>query len=174
MGGYISLPFAAANPDRVEKLVLAHTSARADTDAERAARNDMIEALDSEGIRILPARMLPRLLGPNASPQAQQFVKDAIQRTGIQAAIHAVSAMRDRPDATARLAQISCPALVIAGDADAIMKIEDAEAMAAGMPQGRLAVIPNSGHLSNLEEPELFNRTLAEFLDFGPLSRVES
>src|SRR5436190_15459243 len=39
MGGYISLPFALAHPDRIERLVLAHTRARADFDAEKAARN---------------------------------------------------------------------------------------------------------------------------------------
>jgi pimeloyl-ACP methyl ester carboxylesterase len=164
MGGYIGLPFALAHPERVERLVLAHTRARSDTDAERAARNDMIEGLKKDGIAPLPDKMLGRLLGPETRPEVRAWVRSVIERTGAAAAIHAVTAMRDREDHTSNLAKLRCPVLVVAGDSDAIMKVEDCEKMAAAIPGGQLQVIPKTGHLSNLEDPAAFNRALDRFV----------
>jgi pimeloyl-ACP methyl ester carboxylesterase len=168
MGGYIALPLTLSNPTRVAQLVLAHTRARSDTEVERANRNTMIEALRQEGIVTLPARMVPRLLGPGASVSLRQSLTESILGATAEASIHAVAAMRDRFDHTQDLRRISCPTLVITGPDDAIIKVEDSRAMAANLPQGRLAVIPGTGHLSNLEAPAAFNKTLDEFLtQFG-------
>ena len=164
MGGYISIPFALAHPDRVERLVLAHTRARADFDAEKTARNDMIAALKKDGVAILPDRMIPRLLAENATQEVRGIVRAAIYRASAEACIHAVTAMRDRADQTGNLARISCPTLVITGDADGIIKVEDSEKMAASIPDGKLSVIARTGHLSNLENPSAFNQALDEFL----------
>src|SRR5678810_235991 len=49
MGGYISLPFALSHPERVQRLVLAHTRARADLEPEKTARNAMIDELKRVG-----------------------------------------------------------------------------------------------------------------------------
>jgi len=164
MGGYISLPLALGHPDRIERLVLAHTRARADLEPERAARNAMIEELRKDGVAGLPDKMLPRLLGTAASDEVKGTVRDAILRTAAEADIHAVTAMRDRNDQTARLGGVKSATLVIAGSGDAIMKVEDSQAMAEAIPRARLVVIPNTGHLSNLEDPPAFNRELEDFL----------
>ena len=171
MGGYIALPFALANPSRVERLVLAHTRARDDLETERANRDAMIEELKNAGVAGLPDKMLPRLLGSNASDAVKATVRAAIERTSAEADIYAVSAMRDRVDQTSRLGNVHCPTLVIAGSGDAIMKVEDNQAMAAAIPGAELMVIPNTGHLSNLEDPAAFNNAVDEFLgraDFLP------
>jgi pimeloyl-ACP methyl ester carboxylesterase len=164
MGGYISIPFALAHPERVEGLVLAHTRARADLDAEKTARNAMIAALKKEGNSTLPDKMVPRLLAAPASEKIRRNVRDAIERASVQACIHAVTAMRDRADQTANLESIACPTLVITGGADPIIKVEDSEKMATAIPAGELRVIDGAGHLSNLESPLAFNDALNEFL----------
>ena len=164
MGGYVSLPFAFAHPNRVQRLVLAHTRARADLDTERAARNAMIEELKKDGVATLPDKMLPRLLGPAAPESVRNAVRASILKTTAEADIHAVTAMRDRIDQTAGLGRMDCPTLVITGSADAIMKVEDSEAMAQAIPGATFAVIPNTGHLSNLEDPSAFNRAVDNFL----------
>ena len=164
MGGYISLPFTLSNPDRVERLVLAHTRARADLEAERTARNAMIEELKKAGTATLPEKMLPRLLGPDAGEDVRSFVRSSIERTTPEADMFAVAAMRDRSDQTERLSSLRCPTLVIAGSGDAILKVEDCRAMAEAVPQGEFVVIPQTGHLSNLEDPANFNRAVDDFL----------
>jgi len=167
IGGYIGLPFAAKHPDRIEKLVLAHTRAHADNATERENRSQMVTALQENGIEILPDRMLPRLLGAGASEDLRDRVRRTILKASPNAAIFAVTAMRSRADATSLLPQLSCPTLVVAGEGDSILRVEDCRRMAEAIPNARFAVIPNAGHLSNLEEPEQFNRALQEFLNLS-------
>jgi 3-oxoadipate enol-lactonase len=164
IGGYISLPFTLTHSHRVERLVLAHTRARADLEAEKANRNAMIDGLRKDGIATLPDKMLPRLLGADAPAEARDFVRASIERASAEASIYAVTAMRDRADQTHNLSRLQCPTLVLAGSGDAILKVEDCEAMAAAIPGAEIAVIPRTGHLSNLEDPAAFNRTLDRFL----------
>jgi 3-oxoadipate enol-lactonase len=164
MGGYISLPFALAHPDRVERLVLAHTRARADVEKEKAARNDMIASIKKDGVAILPDKMIPRLLAADAAESVKKFVRDSILRTSPEACINAVTAMRDRADQMANLRKLTCPTLVVTGDADAIITVEDSANMADEIKRGELRVIAKVGHLSNLEDTPAFNEALDEFL----------
>jgi pimeloyl-ACP methyl ester carboxylesterase len=164
MGGYIALPLALAHPDRVERLVLAHTRARADLETERMSRNGMIEDLKTSGISSLPDKMLPRLLGANAGEEVKSAVRALIEKTSPEADIHAVTAMRDRLNQTPHLGRLRCRTLVVAGSGDAILKVEDCQAMAQAIPNCEFVVIPNTGHLSNLEDPSAFNSTLEKFL----------
>ena len=57
------------------------------------------------------------------------------------------------------------PALVIQGDQDAILSLDEARDEAAVLPRGELAVIPGAGHLPNLEDPPAFTQALRGFLD---------
>jgi pimeloyl-ACP methyl ester carboxylesterase len=62
------------------------------------------------------------------------------------------------------LDEISCPTLVIVGELDEETPVSYAEAIAAGIRDSRLAVIPGVGHLSPAEAPERFNALVREFL----------
>jgi pimeloyl-ACP methyl ester carboxylesterase len=164
MGGYIALPFYAKHPQRVRQLVLANTRARADNETEKAARTKMIADLEQSGATILSERMLPRLLKPNAPPEIVQGVRAIIDTTGVTAAIHALMAMRDRPDASTVLHHITCPTLVIAGEYDVVTRVQECREMASTIADARFKTIMNAGHLSNLEDSEAFNQALAGFL----------
>jgi pimeloyl-ACP methyl ester carboxylesterase len=164
MGGYIALAFWSKYPERVERLVLSNSRARSDNENEIRARNEMIAAIEQEGISILPDRMLPRLLQPNPSPAAAQMVRAAIERADPAAAIYAVMAMRNRMDYSSMLHRMTCPAMIIAGENDATIPVEDSKAVADAIPGSRFVNISDSGHLSNLENPEAFNAALLKFL----------
>lgn len=56
------------------------------------------------------------------------------------------------------------PALVVVGDEDEISPLADARAIAEAVPEARLAVIEKAGHLSAIEQPDAFNRVVAEFV----------
>jgi 3-oxoadipate enol-lactonase len=164
MGGYIALSFWAKYPRRVQRLVLSNTRAKADNETEKAARNDMIAALEQTGPSVLEERMLPRLLQPDPQPEVADRVRSMINQAGAPAAIHALTAMRDRPDLSTMVSRIGCPTMVVTGAADAIIKVEDARAMADVIRGSRFMRIPNSGHLSNLENPQQYNQALLDFL----------
>ena len=164
MGGYIALSFWAEYPRRVRKLVLANTRARADSEIEKAARNEMIAALEQSGAGILPDRMLPRLLKPNSPPGVVRKVRGMIEETSAPAAIYTVMALRDRPDSSTSLHRVSCPTLVLCGEDDLIVRDEESRAMADAIRGSQFARVPGSGHLSNLENPDEFNRVVLDFL----------
>ena len=72
--------------------------------------------------------------------------------------------MMHRPDSTPLLATIKVPTLIIAGEEDTLIPMQDAENMAKAIKGSKLVKIPAAGHLSNLEQPEAFNQALAAFL----------
>jgi pimeloyl-ACP methyl ester carboxylesterase len=165
MGGYIALPFWSRHRERVRRMILANSRARADNDAEKAGRNEMIAAIQQNGAAILPDRMLPRLLKPNPSPDSVRAVRAMIEAVDPAAAAYAVMAMRDRSDFSSVLHRIDCPTMVVTGEEDVIIRLEDARETARAIPGARFVTIPNSGHLSNLENPDEFNRALSDFLE---------
>jgi pimeloyl-ACP methyl ester carboxylesterase len=73
-------------------------------------------------------------------------------------------AMAERPDSVPLLAQIACPTLVITGELDGPTPPADGRLMAEHISGARMEIIPKAGHLSNLEQPEAFNRELISFL----------
>ncbi|HEY2383721.1 MAG TPA: alpha/beta hydrolase [Terriglobia bacterium] len=164
MGGYIALAFWSKYPQRVRRLILANTRARADTETEKTARNEMIAGLQQNGTALLPDRMLPRLLRPNASQETVQAVRKMIDAVHPSAAIYAVMAMRDRVDFSSAVHRIQCPTMVVTGSDDVIISAGEARALAGTISGCRFFEVPHSGHLSNLENPEEFNRALLAFL----------
>jgi 3-oxoadipate enol-lactonase len=75
-----------------------------------------------------------------------------------------------RPDATDLLPRIGCPALIVVGEQDALTPVADARTLLERIPDARLEVLADAGHLSSLERPEEFNRLVAQFLSerFAP------
>ncbi len=69
-----------------------------------------------------------------------------------------------RSDARPMLATIACPTLVVVGEGDELTPPALAEEIAGGIAGARLVVVPDSGHLSTLEQPAAVNRALAEWL----------
>ena len=164
LGGYIALPFTFWFPEKVRQLVLAGTRARADNDAEKAARTEMMAELVRHGNRILPKLMLPRLLQPNPSAEAVRFVTSIITENDPSASMYALMAMRDRPDSSMALGRMNCPTLVLAGEHDSVTRVDECRAMAEAIPDGTFLEIPRAGHLSNIENPKAFNQALDDFL----------
>jgi len=164
MGGYIALTFWSKFPKRVRQLVLSNSRTHADNETEKNARNDMIAAIEQSGAAILPDRMLPRLLQPNPPAGVVRNVRKMIESTSPAAAVYAVMAMRDRMDFSSMLHRVECPTMVITGENDVIIRMEDSRAVADAISGARLVTIPNSGHLSNLENSEAFNAALLSFL----------
>jgi pimeloyl-ACP methyl ester carboxylesterase len=164
MGGYIALPFTFWFPDKVRQLVLSDTRARADNDGEKQGRTDMMATLVREGKQVLPSLMLPRLLRPDPAPEAVEFVTSIILENDPAAAMYALMAMRERSDSSMALERINCPTLVVAGEHDAVTRVDECRTMAETIPEGTFLQIPRAGHLSNIDNPRAFNEALDGFL----------
>ncbi len=168
MGGYTLFAFYRKYADRVTGLVLADTRAQPDTEEGRAGRFAMAQAAYTKGASAIADIMLPKLLSPVAlqtKPELAGQVRATIERTQISGIAGALMAMAERPDSVPLLAQIACPTLVITGELDGPTPPADGKLMAERIPGARLEIIPKAGHLSNLEQPEAFNRALLDFLE---------
>jgi 3-oxoadipate enol-lactonase len=162
MGGYVALAFARRHRDRLKSLVLADTKAAADTPEARQGREAAIALVEKQGVAALLEKQIPRLLSTSASDRLRAEVR-TLGTQQADAVIAAIRALRDRPDRTAELPEISVPTLVVVGSDDALSPPAEARAMAAALPHARVAEIPGAGHLSNLENPGAFAAALAGF-----------
>jgi pimeloyl-ACP methyl ester carboxylesterase len=72
--------------------------------------------------------------------------------------------MKARPDSKETLGQISVPTLIIHGQEDQIITMDESRTMHTGIQNSQLEIIPNAGHLPTLEQPKVFNRSVASFL----------
>ncbi len=75
-------------------------------------------------------------------------------------------------DADARVAQIECPTLVITGDADRVVPMENSINLAAAIPQAKLVVVPGGSHMFFIEQADSFNAAVIEFIEHLPSSQI--
>ena len=167
MGGYVALAFYKQFRSRVRNLILVDTRAQADTEEAKQTRAQQAEKALSEGMAGIADAMLPKLLTPDTvskRPEIVKRVRDMMLKTKPEGAAAALMGMAEREDQTPLLSQISAPTLILVGAEDAITPVADSEKMHRAIPNSRLVVLENAGHVSNLERTEQFNHTLLEFL----------
>jgi pimeloyl-ACP methyl ester carboxylesterase len=166
MGGYIAFELLRQAPERIVRLALLDTTARADAAEQSARRRALIEqartgSFDQIADLLYPGLVHPDRLGDH-SLRAQ--VRCMAQETGAEAFIRQQTAIINRCDSRPDLAAIGCPTLVLVGEADQLTPPERAQEIAAGIRGARLVIVPASGHLSTLEQPQRVNTVLVEWL----------
>ena len=169
MGGYIAFEILRQAPERVDRLALLDTAARADT-PETGGRRDALIALARAGrFPETTEALWPALVHRDRHGDAalKAIVVAMAQDTGAEAFMRQQTALKARIDSRPALAGINCRALVLVGEGDTLTPPERAEEMAAAIPGARLVVVPDSGHLSTLEQPEAVNRALVDWMQMG-------
>lgn len=167
LGGYVAFAFLRRHRERVRALVLADTRPQADTPEGIAKRQATIALARERGSAAVADSLTGGLLGPGTHerrPDLVEQVRSTIAATSPEAIVAASEAMMARPDSTDLLGTITVPTLVIVGADDVVTPPAVAEAMHSAIPASRLEVIPNAGHLSNLERPSAFNCVLGDWL----------
>jgi pimeloyl-ACP methyl ester carboxylesterase len=166
MGGYVAQEIVRQAPERVARLALLDTRARADSPEETARRRGLIELAERGEFRGVTPRLLPLLvhrdrLADGALTGLVQAMAAAVGRDAFLRQQRAIMARRDyRP----LLAAIRVPTLVLCGREDAITPPEMHHEMAAAVPDATLVVLPNCGHLAPLERPGAVAAQLAAWL----------
>lgn len=167
MGGYIALAYEQMCPTDLKGLLLIDTKAEADSTDAKANRDKSIELVQTAGVKAVADQMLPRLLSPatlQSRPHIVHRLRQIMESVPPATIIHAQRAMRDRPDCTAMLPSIANPVLIINGEDDVATPPAMARLMRQAIPRAQLALIPGAGHLSPMEQPDLVNAALRDFL----------
>jgi pimeloyl-ACP methyl ester carboxylesterase len=166
MGGYIAFEILRQAPERVTKLALLDTGARAETPERTAQRKPLIALAQSGRFAEIFASQYPTLVHRSRHNDAALMaaVRAMNEETGPEAYLRQQAAIIGRPDSRPGLAAIACPTLVLVGDSDEPTPPEFAREMAAAIPGAKLVVVPECGHLSTLERPQAVNEALVEWL----------
>src|SRR5690606_31882342 len=144
MGGYIALAIARLFPERVRGLMLLSTRAGADGAEAKANRDKAIATAQEQGPAPAGEGMFPKLLAPancEAQPETATELKTIMAGATTAGVVMALTAMRDRPDSTPLLSQITVPTLIVHGEDDQVIPKSEAEAMAAAIPNSQLHII---------------------------------
>ena len=164
MGGYLALEIMRQAPQRVTRLALLDTSARADTPEQTQVREDAIATVARIPYEKLAWAGVARLVAPDADPAVKQAVVDMAVRVGPETYVRQQRAIMARPDSRPLLAQIAVPALVLVGERDALTPPELAREMARAIPGAALVEVPGSGHLATMERPAAVSAALRDWL----------
>lgn len=166
MGGYLAMALLRHHPDRVERVVLSDTKARSDDPAAVNRRSEMQQQVRT-GCEVLSLAKgtVEGLLsgGSMARPELVSYVHALAEGASVEGWVGALEAMKNRPDSMLVLRQAQVPALVVVGELDRITPIAEARSLRL-LLKGELVVVPNVGHLPNVEDPLAFNEALAGFL----------
>lgn len=161
LGGIQALTYAAAHPETVVGIVVADSFAALPPDIADAKIANLVDQARQQPMALVADQYVADTFEEPYPPGAEQVRRAlaAIDSDSYAAAVEACFGARIED----RLAHVTSPALVLWGDRDAKTPRPLSERIVAGLPDARLAVVPDAGHLSNVDNPEGFVALVAAF-----------
>ncbi|WP_259780003.1 alpha/beta fold hydrolase [Aestuariispira ectoiniformans] len=172
MGGYVAQAVLREAPERVERLALLDTSARADSEEQHRRRRGLIQLAKMGKFKGVTPRLLPMLIHPDRLEEdaLSGAVMEMAAEVGQDAFVQQQTAIINRPDNRPDLTRIGVPTLVICGRQDEITPLELSQEIAAGINKARLCIIEDCGHLSSMERPQAVTALMRDWLENSGLA----
>ena len=170
LGGRIALEVMRRAPQRVSRLALLDTGWRPRPPGEAGAREQaqrlaLVELARREGMRAMAGQWAPGMLHPaRIGGAVHAAVLAMVARQPVERFAAQQAALLARPDASAVLAAIHCPTLVLCGRQDSWSPLARHEEMVTRIAGARLTVVEDSGHMSPMEQPATVAAALAAWL----------
>lgn len=166
MGGYIAYEMLRQQPERVTQLVLMDTRATVDSVEDKDRRLKTIALAQNGQFERLHGILWPLLVHPSRQDDSQleTVVKTMMRDTGPDKFISQQTAVMNRTDYRHLLQALLVKTLVIVGAQDAITPPESARLLCRMVAGSAYLEIPDCGHLSSLEKPDIVSATLRDFL----------
>lgn len=172
MGGVQAIAFAARHPDRVRSLVLADTFAAINANTAETKIAGIRESIEGAGMEAYAKQYLQDTLTTTVAPAVSAALHAAISAVSADDYIQSAEATF-RADLLHVLEHIDAPTLVVIGDRDIKTPLSLSETLVEHIADARLATVPEAGHLSNIDAPQAFNKTLLDFIEWAS-SKVPS
>jgi 3-oxoadipate enol-lactonase len=160
LGGATAMWVAANAPDRIDRLVLACTSARFSEPGPWLERAALVR---NRGLEPIADGIVARWFTPAARPEVVARFRQMLVDTPPEDYAACCEALA-RWDFRDRLGDIRTPTLVLAGAEDPSTPLDHAELLAHGIPDANLVVLSDAAHLANVEQAEAFSRLVTEHL----------
>jgi len=168
MGGYIALNAVKRFPDRFEALILADTQCNADSDEAKEKRYNAIDQIMLHGVNGFNENFIKNIFHKDSLSNKKQIV-EKVRKVVYSNSEHIMSmgltALAERSETCSTLSKINMPTLIVCGREDTVTPLAQSESMKVDIYGSVLRVIDNAGHVSNIEQPEEFNKHLLYFLN---------
>jgi pimeloyl-ACP methyl ester carboxylesterase len=167
MGGILAMEIMRQAPARVSHLALIDTNPFSERDEVRRRRGPQMEAVRQGRLEtIMRDEMKPAYFTHLMdSRHLRDLCLDMALSVGPQAFIRQSLALRDRPDYSDTLRQVTCPTLILCGRHDALCPVSRHEAMKEMIPHARLCIVEDAGHLPTIEKPDEVTQALRDLLE---------
>jgi pimeloyl-ACP methyl ester carboxylesterase len=171
LGAIVAMALVARAPERVDRLCLVSTNAKAPTSEQRVSWQRWIDRLDAgESARSLQADILGALLSPAAAQDRPDLVARTLamaEATGRESLRAQLNMQSTRVDLRPALRRVTVPTLLISGARDTICPPEFHMEIAAQLPAARVVTI-DGGHLLPLERADAFGALVRAWCDPTP------
>jgi len=167
MGGYQAFELWRTLPEKISSMVLCDTKAEQDNEAALANRRDFISAVRAQGAQEAVDRMLPNIMAPASyteRPELIEVFSRIVNKQSGDVIADAMQAIASRSDSVDTLATINRPVTFITGMEDKLTPAHLAKSMQEHVSGSVLHLVAGAGHLSNMEQPDVFNRHLLDHL----------
>lgn len=161
MGGAIVLRAALQHPGKVRGLILADTTANGVGKA--VDPNHVVQRIRSIGVEAASEEVIEASFARSTDRKLVEWAKQEVVVVPQHVAEQAIMSL-GAFDVEKELKTIRCPCLVLVGEEDRITPIQFAEALKTGIPNAMLKSIPGAAHFPMLEQPDLVNRIIRDFL----------
>jgi 3-oxoadipate enol-lactonase len=167
MGGYILLEAVTQYPERLKGIILCDTQCVADTPEIKEKRLKNIKKIEEGGIEEFSNTFLKNAFYKESFSSKKKLIEKlhkeiiALPLKTITDTLHALA---QRPEKCTILKDVSVPVLIICGKEDKTTPIERSEFLFSNIDHSSLKIISDAGHVSNLEQPEEFNKCLSNFI----------
>ena len=167
MGGYIALNAVKRFPSRFAALILCDTQCIADSYEVKVKRYKAIEDINEYGVTNFNEGFIKNVFHKDSittKPELVEQLRGVVFSNSQHIITSGLVALAERSETCSVLNTIHIPTLIICGKVDIVTPLEESRFMQKHIKDSIIHVITNAGHVSNLEEPTIFNKLLRDFL----------
>jgi len=168
IGGMVALRAALSVPERVAGLIVMDSDAGKERVARIIRYRLMALATKRVGVRPFLNEVEKLMFGETTRQSNQELVmewRDRFAQVDVPSTITCLDALIKRDSIVERLPEIHVPTLVLVGKEDQSLPVPISRRIHDGLPASEYFEIPGAGHLSALEQPNVVNDTIVQFMD---------
>lgn len=167
MGGQIIVEFARLFPHRSKSLVICNSTPSGELESSYRNRLQLADEMLSIGMEAYTKKEIHKYLHRNINTEgvAYSHLLQMMLNTHVEGAVASHRGRAERRDNYEYLKHINIPTLLVAGDCDFFTPVTEMKNIASQMKHSKLVVVKNAGHMSNMEQPAVFNKALKDFYE---------
>lgn len=173
MGGQIIVEFQRLFPHRVKSLIICASLPNAETEESYTKRLELAASIKQTGLLEYTKKDIHKYINLAEIEESSDIYKHLYKmmvETTIEGAVASHRGRAERRDNSNYVKNIKVPTLLIAGEKDYFFKVDSMRELAKKIPNSQFEIVQNSGHIPNMEYPNLFNDLILKFYNSATIA----